>query len=249
MKYIRKVMAIGLAIIFLIALVIGTGIILSVRNVNVTYIDSSGKRSEQYEVTRNNLNKLKGSGLLFIDDNDVAEKISSPEYIAVESYEKKFPCTVDVVLRERVETFACKNEIGYSVYDEKGKLIKTTVDDFAPANEIDGCPDIIVEAEQPDQIESIAAMCGYFGDNFGSLRRLVQSVAANRYLDIKIATITLRTGLTISLSEWQSSTEQKIRRAYEIYARLDDAERIKGSITVVDGTDAGPVARYSAERF
>ncbi|MDE6074947.1 MAG: hypothetical protein K2G26_00750, partial [Clostridia bacterium] len=94
MKYTRKLMAVGLAIVFCIAIVIGTGIILSVRNVNVTYIDYSGRYTEvEYAAARENLNKLKGSGLLFIGDDDVFGKVSATEVLAVESYEKKFPCT------------------------------------------------------------------------------------------------------------------------------------------------------------
>lgn len=252
MKYIRKVMAIGLAIVFLIALVIGTGIILSVRNVNVTYLTyadeseeaQNGELAKEYARTRERLNGIKGSGLLFIDEEDVAGKITAPDLIALVGYEKKFPCTVDVILRERVETFAVKTETGFSVYDEEGKLIKRVTDDGdVRINGKDGSPDVMLDV-RVEQIEPVAKMCAYFKENFGSLRRTVSSVSTTKIL--KIATIRLRSGLTVSISDWENDTERKIRKAYEAYAKLSDKSRTGGSITVVDGSDnSGPVADYA----
>lgn len=237
MKYSRKIMAAGLAIIFCIAIVIGTGVILSVRNVNVTYIDYSGKYTETaFAATKDNLNKLKGSGLLFIGDDDVYDKISSSEVLAVESYTKKFPCTVDVVIRERVEYFTLKTENGYTVYDDYGKAIRSADTDTAPLNTLDGCPNVVLECT-PDQTEELAALCRCFEENFGAFRRLVGGVSAKKYLDLQIATITLRSGVTISISEWKTATEQKVKKAYETYSALGDNERAGGTITVIDGRD------------
>ena len=155
-------MAAGLAIIFCIALVIGTGIILSVRNVNVSYIDYSGKYTEtEFAATKNNLNKLKGSGLLFVGDDDVYGKVTASEVLTVASYEKKFPCTVNVVVRERIERFSLKTENGYTVYDDYGKAIRLVDADEAPVNTLDGCPNFILKCI-PEQVEGLAEMCRYF---------------------------------------------------------------------------------------
>lgn len=239
-------MAAGLAIIFCIALVIGTGIILSVRNVNVTYIDYSGKYTEtEYAATKNNLNKLKGSGLLFVRDDDVYDKVTASEFLAVQSYEKKFPCTVNVVVRERVERFILKTENGYTVYDDYGKAIRSVDTEEAPVNALDGCPNVILDC-LPDQVEELAAMCRYFEENFGSFRRLVGGVSAKKYLDLQIATITLRSGVTVSVSEWKTATEAKIKKAYETYSALSDYKRAGGTITVIDGRDGtGAVSKYN----
>lgn len=247
MKYIRKVMAAGLVIVFLIALVIGTGVMLSVRNVNVSYIESSGTHREDYENTRQNLNKLKGSGLLFISKADIYNKVSSDEALAVVSYEKKFPCTIDIVLRERVECFALKKESGYDVYDEQGVFLRSKADsEDIPLNPVDGCPDILLKAVE-SQAENIAELMGYFKTEFGSLRRLVESVSAERYLELSLLTITLRSGMKISVSEWTVQTEAKIKKAYETYSSLTENQRVGGTITVADGRDnSGPVSRYSA---
>lgn len=239
-------MAVGLAIVFCIAIVIGTGIILSVRNVNVVYIDYSGKYTEvEYAATKENLNKLKGSGLLFIDDDDVYGKVSATDVLAVESYEKRFPCTVNVVIRERIECFTLKTENGYTVYDNYGKEIRSVDAETAPVNTLDGCPNVVFEC-LPAEVEELAAVCRYFEDNFGSLRRLVSGVSAKKYLELQIATITLRSGVTVSISEWKTAAERKVKKAYETYATLSDNQRAGGTITVIDGRDGtGAVSKYT----
>lgn len=251
MKYIRQVMAVGLAIIFLIALVIGAGVILSVRNVNVSFIEYSGEYSgtpdSEYEKTRANFNKLKGSGLLFISDGDVYGKVEDTDIFAVESYEKKFPCTVNIVLRERIETFTYKNgDDSYSVYDERGKLIKSV--ENQPMNTIDGCPNVLLECSA-DDIEEIATLCGHFKNNFfgedkpKSFRRLVKRIKTEDRLGF--VDIVFNGGLTVSVYDWKTSGAQKIKRACEVYKELDEYQRITGTITVIGGRDgSGPVAKY-----
>ena len=245
MKYIRKVMAVGLAIIFLIALVIGTGVILSVRNVNVSFIEYSGDYSEEYAATRKNFEKLKGSGLLFIGDGDVYGKVTATDVLAVESYEKKFPCTVNIVLRERIETFTYKTDAGYSVYDERGKLIKGGIE-TEPKNTVDGCPNVLLECAESD-VEELAALCAAFNENFGALRRMVKSAETSKFPGLQLVYINLYSGLKIEVHDWKTSGAQKIRKAYERYEGLTEYQRISGSITVIGGIgSAGPQASYGA---
>lgn len=246
MKHIRKLMAVGLAIIFLIALVIGTGVILSVRNVNVLFVEYSGEENvkAEYEKTRSNFNALKGSGLLFIKSGDVYGKVTAPEMLEVESYEKKYPCTVNIVLRERVETFTYQTDAGYSVYDDRGKLIKDV--ENQPVNAVDGCPNVLLDCKKSDVAE-IAALCAEFNDkeNFGALRRLVASVNTDKLLSMQVLYINLRSGLKITVHEWKISGAQKIKKAAEVYKNLSEYQKISGTITVISGKDsAGPTAKY-----
>lgn len=246
MKYVRKVMATGLAIVFLIALVIGTGVILSVRNVNVTFIEYSGNYREEYEATRKNFNSLKGSSLLFISDGNVTGKVIYPNLFAVESYEKKFPCTVDVTLRERIERFALKTDGGYKIYDDRGELLRSTSDvEKQPLNVLDNCPDVLLEADE-GQVKAIAELMGYFDEYFGPVRKLAEKVEVGKWLELQIAIITLRSGTTVRVSDWSKNLQNKILRASEVYSELSDAQKTKGAITVADGREnTDSVARYS----
>ncbi|MDE6075703.1 MAG: hypothetical protein K2G26_04620, partial [Clostridia bacterium] len=155
------------------------------------------------------------------------------------------PCTVNVVIRERVENFTLQTENGYTVYDSYGKEIRSVDAEEAPVNTLDGCPNVILDC-LPEQVEELATVCRYFEENFGALRRLVSGVSAKKYLDLQIATITLRSGVTVSISEWRTATEQKIKKAYETYSSLKDYQRAGGTITVIDGRDGvGAVSKYN----
>lgn len=241
-------MAIGLAIIFMITLVIGTGVVFSIRNVNVAFVDYSGKYAERFETVKSNLNNLKGSGLIFVSDSDIYGKIEKEDlpYIAIEGYEKKFPCTVNVTVRERVECFALRTAEGYSVYDDRGALMRKTESAEVPLNPVDGSPDLRVIAAA-DEMTDIARVCGYFKDNFGNLRRLAESAVISKYLELNVLTVNMRSGLQIRLYEWKNSPEEKIKKAYGKYVSLSDAEKLSGAITVVDGGENGSVsANYTA---
>lgn len=235
-----------MAIVFCIAIVIGAGIILSVRNVNVSFADYSGLYAAEYEETRANLDKMKGYGLLFVKESDVTDKISHPEHIVVESYEKVFPCTINVTLKERVEKYTVQSLNGYSVYDSDGKLVRSVTSDVQPVNPVDGCPNVELFAEE-EQIESIAVLGGYFEKEFGPIRRMIASIAVRKYLDLEITAFNFKSGMTLSVSSWGQASEQKIIKAREVYGTLSDVQRCGGSITVIDGKDGGePVAKYTA---
>ncbi|MDE7301170.1 MAG: hypothetical protein K2N47_03275 [Clostridia bacterium] len=228
MKYVRKVMALGLAIVFLIALVVGMGIIFSVRNVNVSYLRYSDASDAAYEESRANLNTIKGSSLLFIDEADISKKITDNNKLSVVSYEKKFPCTVNVVVKQRVECFAVESGSSFDIYDEDGKLIRSS----ASANSSDGEPLTLLSASG-NEIKEVAALCNQFREKFGSFRRLVASVSAYKlkFIDTPTVTFTLRSGLIININDWRTDGEAKIDRAYEKYSALGDAEKMTGTIT------------------
>ena len=251
MKYVRKVTALVLSIIFCAAIVIGIGIIYSVKNVNVEFIDYTGKYTEEFENTKNNLKKLKGSGMLFISAGDVSGKISDKGVLAIESYERVYPCTVNVVVKERVECFIIKSFDVISVYDEDGALMRTDkADGGVYLNPSDNSPDITVNTESvavklsAKNLKSVASLCMAVKQSFGSLRKLVDNVTV--YVSVDTANIKLRSGLSIAVSGWENNAEGKIAAVYEIYKNLSDKQRTGGIISVRDGS-AGtqPTANYS----
>ncbi|MGN0805214.1 MAG: hypothetical protein ACI4MS_07505 [Candidatus Coproplasma sp.] len=253
MKYVNKIMAIGLAILFLIALVIGTGIVLSVRNVNVSY-EYYGENYyvDQYAETKSNLNKLKGSGILFIDGNDVLSKVSDKSVIAVDRYEKVFPCTVNVYLRQRIKRFAVQNEgsESYKVYDEKGDLIQSVATASGVPLGTDGSPLILVENLNGTSLNSVATICTYFdecfgeGESFGSVLRLVEKIS------VKNMTFYLRSGLSIRFyprnSEKLVEVDKKmVKKACSFYETLSETQKLSGMIAVMYSSVSGElIANY-----
>ena len=248
MKYVRKVTALVLAIIFCAAIVIGIGVIFSVKNVNVEFVDYSGEYTEEYERTKENLNKLKGSGLLFLSEADVKSKLSGGDVITIESYERIYPCTVNVKVKERVECFTVRTADGVSVYDEDGvfmRSVRTENGDYL--NPLDNSPDITVGAADSklsdDDYKCVASLCRGVKSSFGALRKIVESVTV--YGSLNTANIKLRSGISIAVSDWKNNAENKIEAVFEEYKNLSDKQRTCGMITVADGErGTRPTAKY-----
>lgn len=249
MKYVRKVTALVLSIIFCTAIVIGLGVIFSVKNVNVEFIDYTGEHTTEFEKTKKNLDKLKGSGILFLSAGAVEDKISDGSVLAVEGYERIYPCTVNVRIKERVECFTVKSSDLVYVYDEDGIFMRTVRTDGGEyLNPTDSSPDIVVESAMGGSLSaadyvSVAHMFKAFKESFGALRKLVESVTV--YVSLNTANIKLRSGISVVVSEWQSNAEDKCATALAVYESLSDKQRTCGIITVADGV-AGtrPTARY-----
>lgn len=248
MKYVRKVTALVLAIIFCTAIVIGIGVIFSVKNVNVEFVDYSGEYTEEYERTKENMNKLKGSGLLFLSEWDVKSKLSGGDVITIESYERIYPCTVNVKVKERVECFTVRIADGVSVYDEDGVFmhsVRTESGEYL--NPLDNSPDIAVGAADgklsDDDYVCVASLCRGVKNSFGALRKIVESVTV--YGSLNTANIKLRSGISIAVSDWKNNAGNKIKTVFEEYKNLSDKQLTCGMITVADGErGTGATAKY-----
>ncbi|MGN0812840.1 MAG: cell division protein FtsQ/DivIB [Candidatus Coproplasma sp.] len=241
MKFLRKVLAACLAIVFLIALVIGAGIILSVQNVNVSFVYYGDNVHEaEYAQTRANLDKLKGSGLLFIDDKDIESKIADSDVLTVESYTKVYPCSIDIVIRERAETFAIASEDGqsFNIYDECGKVMKTGA---STINGVDGCPNVLVSGLTVEDMGEVAQMGRYFKEVFSSFRRLVEKVTVVGVSESRAFEFVFRSGFVIRVHGYKGAEDNKLKieKAFEKYSSLSDSQKIDGVIDVIAGKDGG----------
>lgn len=245
MKFLKKILALSLAMVFLIALIIGAGIILSVQNVNVRFVHyGEGEYSVDYERTRANLNELKGTGLLFLSSKDIEEKIANDDTLALESYTKVYPCSVDVVIRERRETFAVMTQQGepsYNVYDGCGVFMKSS----SSINGVDGSANVLVSGFGTDEMTLVAQTCEYFKQTFSSFRRIVERVSSVSVAGGKAMKFTLRSGFVIRIHSYDAGdNELKITKAYEKYSTLTDSQKLDGVIDVVGREGGEPFVVY-----
>jgi hypothetical protein len=226
-------------------------VIFSVRNVNIEFIKYSAEGSDEnimsiYNDSSLSFEKLKGSNILFIEDDDIEKHITNTDYLYLVSYEKVYPCTLDIVVKERVETFAIYGDDGYSIYDETGKLLRKSKDNI---NSSDNSPNLIVYADS-SKMATVSSLCAYFKKDFSTLRNYVKSVQVTDSLIEKTSTFTfiMHSGLTIEIVDYETLAEEKIWAAFVEYSSLSEAEKLRGKITVVDrdGTEATIQTVYSA---
>ena len=240
MKYLRKIVALVIGVVFFAALVIGIGMIFAVKNINVTMLTHAEENSESYQVSyaeaKKSLSKFKGESILFVSSGDVAKAISDSNY-TVASCQKKFPCTLNVTLKERLETFAvARGEEEYRIYDmydNDGKYLRGS---DTNSNVNDGSPNVILNKVSAEKITEVASIAASFKEIFGSLRSLVSSI--NLDVNSEIADYTqklyfnLHCGLKIELDDYTNSPYEKLQKAYQKFSELTDSQKLGGTMRV-----------------
>ncbi|HIU79306.1 MAG TPA: hypothetical protein IAC67_00100 [Candidatus Coproplasma excrementipullorum] len=241
--YIRKITSIALTLLFCIAVIIGAGVMLSIRNVNVEYIYYSERGDGEYEQTVDNFEGLRGKNLLFLSDGEIAACVSG-DILTLESYDKVYPCTLNIVVKERLEQYCRANSSGgYDVYDSQGRPMGSRSENINPA---DDSPNVLLVADD-DELALVLQMCGYFADNFGSIRNLVESVTTGYDAILSNSSLTFRlySGLQIVIYDYEEYSAQKISAVYNEYCTLSESEKLRGAICAVT-LSAGTSGEYAA---
>lgn len=245
MNYIRKITALILSVIFCVALIISMSVMFALKNVNVEFISSSGDYVEAYQNTKDNLNRLKGTNLLWITQDDIFENIEGGGYISVSSFKKVFPCTLNIVLKERVECFAVASESGYNIFDSEGNLIDKKRKENI--NVSDGSPNVLVKAESND-MKSVALLSSYVKEYFSGLRNVVKYVSLDKSPIPNTDTVTfeLYCGVKLMIVDFENLTKEKVEAAFLEFRTLTDSQKLSGTIRAfaVDGTPDSVDALY-----
>lgn len=230
MKYIRKVVALLIGVVLFAAVVISLGKIFAIRNINVELITYADDCSESYNEIKKSLEGFKGDSLVFLNENNIIKTVSDSNYTVV-SCEKKYPCTVNVTLKERLETFAVFVGGIYSMYDNDGKFLRSSIEN---TNINDDSPNVELTGVVVENISEISNIAAIFKDKFGALRSLVSSINLDVRPDIDGYTnklcFNLRCGLKIQLDNYSEFTEEKISAVYSEFSKLTDREKLSGTL-------------------
>lgn len=230
MKYLRRIASLVIGIVFFTALVISIGMIFAVRNINVTLISYGDDCAESYAEAKQSLGVFKGESILFVNSNDVAKAVENSNY-SLSSCKKKYPCTINVVLKERLETFAVYADEQYAMYDSDGKFLRRGLEN---KNITDGSPNVELSGSAVENIASVAEATRIFKDAFKCLRSVVRSITLDVNPNVEGYTsklyFHLHCGLKIQIDNYTEYTEEKAVKAYEKFITLTDREKLKGVI-------------------
>ena len=234
MKYLRKMFTLIIGVAFFAALIICVGRIFAVKNINVNLItyENEADYTESYNEAKKALSVYKGESILFLSEKDILERAVGNSYV-VTSCEKKFPCTLNVTIKERLEVFAVSVGGLYSMYDSDGGFLRT---DFENNNYIDGTPNVEVTGIATEQMVSVARIADEFKSKFKGLRSLVKSINLDSRPEIEgykdRLVFNLRCGLVIQLVDYSNDSEEMISIAYKKFCTLSDKQKLDGRIRV-----------------
>lgn len=243
MKYIRKIIGLVISVTFIASVIIGLGIIFSVKNVNIsmqsyTYPEPEAMTDEEkssayaeIETFRQDLMaKYRGTLLGFVSGEELAENFKNTKYI-LESYSKAYPCTLDLVIKERRESFCVRvGENSYNTYDSYGTLMREGVKKEESLNNIDGAPNVAVSVENVRDIKLIADMASAFGEEFSALRSIVESIEISSQTNHII--FKFHCGISLRIADFGTLTKSKLRAGHEKFESLSGEEKLSGTIAV-----------------
>ena len=248
MKYIRKITVYLISVIILASLVIGCGVIFAVKNINITIMGFSGGAEKSIaKVKTKLLSEFRGSVMLFVSEKEVAGAVDDGAYVVLEC-KKVYPCTLNVTLKERVETYYSENGEGYCVYDDSGIITRTVAEYGDTLNRFDGAPNIKISgAESLEDYKTVASVGLEFKEKFLSLRAVVSEIsirnAKSEYENDRIIFL-LKCGLKIEVQDYSSGLKEKISAAYSQFGNLSGAQKLKGTVTSYSLLDGSVRAIY-----
>lgn len=229
MKYVRNLVALLIGVVFFASIIISFGVIFAVRNINVTLTTYANDYSADYDDAKEKLKGFKGESIVFIETADIVGAFEGSAYV-VESCSKKYPATINVVLKQRLETYAILVGGLYSMYDSDGKFLRRSVSN---ENVVDGSPN--VELTMPvEKIAEVAAVAAEFKDNFHALRSIASSISLDENENVEGYTdklvFHLRSGVVVQIDDYMTDYAEKIEAAYKKYESLSDREKLGGTI-------------------
>ncbi len=253
MKHLKKIAALVLAVVMAAAVAIGIGVIFAVRNINVTLLSyTSGEDEAKNEISslkQNVAEKCKGRVISFVSEEDVVSALD--ENYTLEVFEKIFPCTLNLTLKQRREVFAVEDGERFAMYDDSGSLMRYAE---ANINSTDDSPNVLVTgAETVGDMVTTAEICKIFQDssNFAALRSVVESVAlykskTNISTDKDKITFYLRSGLKIEVQDYGNAVNEKISKAYKLFCSLSGEQKLSGKIYALSDMNGETVTTYDA---
>ena len=233
MKYLRRIIITILAVAFIASVVIGMGVIFAVRNVNVSLncysYEEGDKQAEKHiaEYKEKILQNVRGTLIDLVSEDEIASLIDG-DY-SLESVKKVYPCTLNVTLKERKETFSVALSDGkYALYDENGVLLDGSASKRSSF-------DVALELKNDETVEKAASVCSVFKSKFSALRSMVKSVVfedaafASMPYD-NLVTFNLRCGVGIEIRDYSKSFTDKMNAVFKCFTELSSENKTTGKI-------------------
>lgn len=231
MKILRKIVVFLICVVLFATTIICVGMVFAVKNVNITLITFEDEYEQKLGEVKSSVGFLKGETIWFVEEESVYDTVTEMGYNIV-SFEKHFPCTVDIVLKDRIETFAVSVGGLYYMYDDDGGYLKGRVgtENLNP----DGSPNVELKGVAPEQMSYIAGIANDFKSHFSVLRSAVKSIVIDTRSEVEGYTDKLvfefYCGLKVRLDDFNEYTSEKIAAAYEVYSKLGDGKKLGGTI-------------------
>ena len=243
----------------LLAAVIAAGMnaVFTVTYVNARFVTYTEEGERAAQELKEELNGYLGRSTTFLDLEEVRATAQAYPRFMVVSVEKQYPASVVVEVRERRAAFALPGADGYDIFDGEGVRIgsSASADGYILLAGAFSAADGVLAGTYSEQL---LAMYAAFAELLGEPRANVLSVSlqdnsSTGTLAFDRFRIAMREGVEIVILEPSVRIEDKVRAAVQDYLALDEADRVRGTINVVErddgtvGTDYSPLSAAAGQ--
>lgn len=258
MKSKRVVFASIVAVIlFLAAVAAGINAVFSVGSVRLELSAFSQIAHGEGQQLQDELNGFIGSSMLFLDAEELEEKIEKYPRFRLTEIKKDYPQTVVVKVSEREETFAVKGDGGYTMLDSEGIVLFVSDQN---KNSADGAANVLLSGvavtEKAGETvgEDVLRLIGFAKSFLSPLSDLRMNLAEVRldtsspdsvseYYSLHLS---MNEGVEVVVYDPLNDTDEKLKAAADRYRSLDDGERLYGRIIALKNASGMVEATYSS---
>ena len=256
-------------VIILTALIVVSGAVLGIAN--VYRIDSvcvqAPTVSEQAKMEAEELKTrleeaYHGENAWFATREFADQIIADFPYFRITSFEKAYPNRIVVEVTEDAEFFALPtDETGeaYYILNMGGTVLDVRSD---MKNRVDGYDNLLitglsVTGEKGGMLtgdplfETAVSLCGKLSTLFDGIRRNIVKIEVMKptsSIEESVLRVHMREGVILYVENPINKTEEKAQMAFDKYMGISSAQRLHGTIAVVDG-DNGILAEYFQEEW
>lgn len=247
----------------------GLNVIFTVSYVETTFSAYSVQGEEEAKGLKKELDGFVGKSMTFLNLADVKKVVEKYPSIRLESAKKKFPKTVEVVVKERKELFAYEYEAAegeegvkktkYAVIDTDGICSRISDDNVSRT----GGENILLqgfaltvqvgsraEGEYLDAL--LLAFTGfneYLADSCANVKAITLNRDGNEDNPLtNYFKIEMREGVVIEMYNPDSRADEMAKRAMELYFGLNDISKTYGFITVVKSPETDEIYAEPSHR-
>ncbi len=234
MKY-KRLLILVTCLFFVTVLIFSTAMLFSVREISVNSTLLNGSNEGVDVKTNEVLKDYEGKNLLFISEKEIKNNLlKTSGYIEVVSIKKNFPNKLEVVVKEKKESFALFYNDKYYVLDSSLTVLKECSEN---KNNVDEQPNVLLELNVADfgqaslKVGSTLDIYDLATKNY--LTNCAQKLVLNRqnlnkvsisvYKDgynYKTMTLKMREGVVFNVLKANVQTELKLDKTYEFYNDL-----------------------------
>ena len=256
-------------VIILTGLIVLSGAVLGVANVyriNSVCVQAptvSMQAKTEAEALKARLEEAYHGENAWFATRDFADEIVADfPYFRITSFEKAYPNRIIVEVTEDAEYFALptvETNQTYYILNVDGTVLDIRSD---MKNRVDGYDNLLitglsVTGEKGENLpgdpllETAVSLCGKLSQLFDGIRRNIVKIEVMKptsSIEESVLRVHMREGVILYVENPTSKTEEKAQMAFDKYMGISSAQRLHGTIAVVDGEN-GVLAEYFQEEW